>query len=268
MIQEHDNSAAPNGHAAETDDETQPASIIALRILEALAATSSDLGVTTIANKLGIAKPRVYRHLSALRDYGYVTQNPATSLYSISWRFYLLGQQISRKFSLTSLARPVMQHLSDSIGYTVVVSTFNEREVVILDYIRGGISGLEIGLSPGAHFPLSMAAQGKVVLAFGPESLSQVFFDKLALDAAAIVRLKADVEATRKRGWADAPQELFSGINAIAAPVFSADNNLMGCLAIIGSIDHMPHPPSKELLTALLNATDQISNMLGASSAQ
>ena len=104
-------------------------------------------------------------------------------------------------------------------------------------------------------------------MAFGPDSLSRTFYDKLVLPASVIERLKTDVDATRERGWADAPQELFSGINAIAAPIFAADNNLMGCLAIIGSIDYMPSPPSAELLAALLDATAQISRLLGREAA-
>lgn len=265
MKDQHSNITTGPESTAESEQEpdAQPASIIALRILEALAAASTDVGVTAIANQLGIAKPRVYRHLSALRDYGYVTQNQANSQYSISWRFYLLGQQIARKFNLTAIARPVMQALSDAIGHTVVVSTFNETETVILDYIRGSVSGLEIGLRPGARFALNKVAQGKVVLAFGPEALARAFFaqpHEAGFDAA---KLRAEIALTATRGWADAPGQLFSGINAIAAPIFAADNTLLGCIAVVGSVDYIPSPPEPSLLAAVLEAATRISHALG-----
>lgn len=257
-----------NEHADSADNDATPAAIIALRILEALAYAPGDVGVTALAQQLGIAKPRVYRHLSALKDHGYVSQNPATSLYSVSWRFFQLGQQVAHRFSLARVALPIMRDLCKAVGHTVAVSTFSGTDILILDFVRGGVSGLEIGLSRGTRFPLNALAQGKIALAFGPPALAEkIFSAPLAAPTSRTItdpdRLRIEVELAARRGWADGPEELFRGINGVAVPIFSADHTLAGCLTAVDSVDFLPSPPDKALLDALMAARDQISAQLG-----
>jgi DNA-binding IclR family transcriptional regulator len=250
-------------------DSSLPTAVISLRIMEALASTVEECGITNLSVALGMPKARVHRHLSALKTHGYVTQNPSTNRYSIGWRLYLLGQNLVKRFEVVPLSKPIMEELRNKIGQTIVITTFTENEVAVLSVVPGK-NALEIVLQPGAQFDLNAAAQGKVVLAFGPDALfQQVLSRPLKQNTSHTIvevdRLKAEIDLVRERGWADAPEQLFLGINALAAPIFLADGTLFGSLAAVGSIHYLPVRPLEETVSALLDAAQKISGLLGFS---
>lgn len=247
--------------------ESLPTAVISLLVMEALAEAEEPLGVSELARRLGMPKARVHRHLSGLREHGYVTQMLKSNHYTTGWRLHLLGQQLVQKFDVIAIARPMMEDLRDLIGQTVVISTFTEDEVIVLNVISGR-SALEIGLRTGTRFPLNTVAQGKIALAFGPDGLMERFLLRpLAANTGHSIidpeRLLVETELTRRRGWADAPEEIFTGINAIAAPVFRNDGTLFGALAIVGSIDFLSRSPDERTIHALISTARQISGGLG-----
>lgn len=252
---------------AEKSERSLPGGVISLKIIEALAGAEHGLGVTQIAKQLDMPKARVHRHLSGLREHGYVAQQTPGNQYRIGWRLYLLGQQFSRQFDIVSLARPAMESLRDSTGQTVVLATFAEGEVVVLNLLRGH-TALEIALRPGTRFNVNSVAQGKVALAFGPaDLLDNVLSQPLQSSTPRTIvdpeRLRSEIELVRRRGWADGPEEVFTGVNALAAPLFQSDGRFFGTIALVGSIHYLPVKPLQEHVEKLLQASYQISSLLG-----
>lgn len=266
---------AQTGHALPTsgdDAAISSTSVISLRILELMAAQGTECGVTELAELLGMPKARVHRHLTALRQQGYVTQNKRTSRYRVGWRLFLLGRKLVQQFDVVSLAKPIMEDLRNRVGQTIVITTFDPNKVVVLDVVRGR-SALEILLSPGTQFPgFHTVAQGKVVLAFGPPSLRDaVLSQPLAASTPKTItdpdRLRAEIQLVHQRGWAEAPEEIFTGINALAAPIFQADGSLFGALAIVASIHYLPARAHPDTVRELMQAAAAISAVLGADQA-
>lgn len=249
------------------DSEALPTSIIALKVIEALAQSGGDRGVTELASSLNMTKARIHRHLTALRDNGYVAQNPRSNRYSAGWKLYLLGQQLVNHYDIVRLAKPVMQALRDKVSQTVVISTFTDTGMVVLDF-EPGITELEIVMRAGTRFSFNSVAQGKVAMAFGPSCLLDKVVKEglIAKTRHTIVepeRLRAEIELVRRRGWADAPEEIFTGINALSAPIFHADGSLFGTLVLTGSIHYLPTRPEESMVRALLDASAEISSLIG-----
>lgn len=248
-------------------DAPLPTAIVSLQVIEALANAPQGLGVTQLSQQLGMPKARAHRHLSALRDHGYLIQDARTNQYRIGWQLYLLGKACVGRFDLMSLAKPSLQRLRDAVGQTVVIASYSEQEVVVIDFLRG-TSPLEITLRPGTRFAHNTSAQGKIVLAYGPPALREaVLAQPLRQDTprsiAAPDRLRAELDLVRRRGWADAPEELFTGINALAAPLLQAGGNLFGTLAIVGSIHYLPATPDPGTIEALRGTAAELSAMMG-----
>jgi DNA-binding IclR family transcriptional regulator len=244
-------------------------SLVSLALMEALADAEEDMGVTQLAAALRIPKARVHRHLTSLRKEGFVTRSEKTSRYRIGWRLFLLGQKLVKNFDVVALAKPVMQELRDLVGHTIVITTFNETRVVVLDLVRGS-TPLEIFLKPGTEYMLHTSAQGKVILAFGdPQNTANALGRPLEgctprtiVDAEV---LRENLKDIRRKGWAEAPEELFMGVNALAAPIFHNGNQLFGCLAIVGSIHFLPAPARPDMVAHLVSAAAKISQAFGAS---
>ncbi len=223
----------------------------AFEVLEVLAESEEPLGVTEIARALGITKTRGYRHLRTLLGSGYVTQDARTEKYQAGIKLFLLGQKVAARHSFLSAARRVMRPLRDAVGHTVTVSHLEDGAVVVLDMVRGS-SPFEIGTKPGSRFPLDRSAQGKIALAFGnrPEKKQGA-------------KLRRDVRLSRERGWAVAPEEILRGVNALAAPIFFADGNLAGTIALVDSVELLPAEPSRKQIGAILDAARRASFELG-----
>ncbi|HVO14337.1 MAG TPA: IclR family transcriptional regulator [Alphaproteobacteria bacterium] len=241
--------------------------MLTLRILESLAASHDEKGVTQLARELGSTKARIFRHLQTLRNLGYVVQNPQTEKNSVGARLYVLGQLAGERFNIIGAVRPAMERLRDQVQQTTVFSTILDRQVTILSLLKGA-NPIEIGLRLGSIFDLHATAQGKIALACGPAAMVDAFLkQKLIRHTPHTVvdpeTLRAELETVRRQGWATAPEETLIGINALAAPVMGDAGKLVGALAIVGSIQHIPAHPPRDQVEAVVGAARLASQNVG-----
>lgn len=239
---------------------------MAFDVLEALAATPEDVGVSELANQLGTTKGTVFRHLQTLVERGYVEQK-ASARYKLGMRAYLIGRIAGERIELLQAADEVMMSVREEIGQTVVLSGLRGRSLHVLRQVFG-TSDMEIGVRQGSELTLNRTAQGKLVLAFGKQGiLAQVIRQGLtALTEYTIVdseRLEAECQTVRQRGYATAPNEQLLGINAVATPIFDRAGDLVGTIAIVGSIQHIPTDGTPAQVQALRRAAQRISWNLG-----
>ena len=250
----------------ETPEEIKSV-VLTFTIIEFLAKCDSPLGVTEIANALNLERPRVYRHLRTLSGIGYIDQDSNTDKYSLSMKFFWLGKDIERKIDLISVARPAMQELKSTVGTAITLSTVNEQNICVLDIVRGD-SQIDISTRPGSTFPLHATAQGKIALAFGPDtwikSISKKSLKKFT--AKTIIdnkKLAKEIKLIKSKGWAVAPEEITLGINALAAPILDHQSQLVGVVSILSSIHELSTKPTIEQINAVKNAALKISIQLG-----
>jgi len=250
-----------------SDNASIQSVVTALEIVEFMANAGGPVGVSELARGIGRTKPRIYRHLRTLVDHGYVSQDPDTEQYQLTLALFHIGQAIAEQTSLLAEARRVMPDLYDKVGQTVTIGQVEPEGVRVLDILRHR-SDIEITTRPGALFDLHSSAQGKVALAFGPPQLWDVlqrkplrrWTDKTNTD---LDRLRAEVEQTRQRGWAVAPEEALIGINALSAPVFDGTGALVGTINIVGSVQFLTPEPEPHFIEAVTEAARLVSTRLG-----
>lgn len=248
-------------------DDTIQSVVMALRILETIAANPEPMGITQLARIVGTTKTTIHRHVRTLVAQGYLRQDTESERYKVGVRLYLLGQSVAESFDLVSVARPVMSKLRDKSRQAVTLSTVVREGILIVELLRAP-SAIEIGTKPGSRFEFHATAQGKLALAFGDTELMKVteksglneWTDYTITDAK---RLHVEVERCRKRGWAAAANETYVGVNALAAPIFDAEGRMVGCVALVGSVQFIPENPSKDQVTMVLSAGREISSLLG-----
>lgn len=242
-----------------------------LKIIEHMARAHGPIGVSELASTTGIPKSRVYRHLRTLVSRGYVTQDPPSDKYCLTQRLFHIGRAIADQSEFQVQARRIMPALRERVGQTVTIGQIESDGVRVVDILRHP-SKVEISSRPGTLFDFHCTAQGKVALAFGPSGLwKKLGRAPLRKWTEATIthrtRLKAEVDRVRKLGWAVAPGEILSGINALAAPVFDGSGALVGTIGILGSIQFVARQPSPELITAVLDAARELSRRLGFTAA-
>jgi IclR family transcriptional regulator, KDG regulon repressor len=241
--------------------------VTTLNIIEHMAQARGPIGVSELASAVGMPKPRIYRHLRTLLSRGYVTQQAESEKYGLTMRLSHIARAIADQSGIQVEMRGVMSALRERVRQSVVVGQIEDEGVRVLDILRQA-SAVEISSRPGTLFDFHCTAQGKVALAFGPPKLwKKVLRAPLRRWTEATLtdpaRLKAEVDRVRKRGWAVAPGEVLSGINALAAPVFDAGGALVATIGVLGSTQHVAPRPAPALLAAVLAAAGDFSRRLG-----
>ena len=240
--------------------------IFALHILECLAKESEAVGVTELATAFGTTKSRIFRHLRTLLQQGYIVQDDA-GRYKVGTRLVALGNAVMQNFDLFKLSSGVIRTLRDKVTSSVVLSQMDDEGLRVLS-VAPGKAQIEITVKPGSIMGYHCSAQGKIALAFGSKDLLALVLSKPleAHSPQTIVDpelLKAELQHIKAVGWAVAPGEAVTGINAVAAPIFDATGALIGTLAFVDSMQFLPGIPSDELIRDLTAAADMISANLG-----
>jgi IclR family KDG regulon transcriptional repressor len=250
--------------AGRSDGNVQ-AVVMALRIIETLAASPGEVGLTELARMLGTTKTRVFRHLRTLVRCGYVAQDLVTEKYRSGSALIALGQAASDNLDVLALARPVMRRLREQLGHTVMLSLLQDDAMTVVE-----VMAAELAPRRGRVLELNSTAQGKVAMAFGPEHLLERVLRepsaRLPQTRYTLTRVRdvrGAVVAVRKQGWATAPQEGRLGLNTLAAPIFDKRRAYLGTLSLLDLIDVLPATPKKAQVTALVTAAGEISAALG-----
>lgn len=236
-------------------------------IIERLADAHGPLGVSELAAATVIGKARIYRHLRTLVGLGYVTQEPAGERYVLTMKLCHLGRVIAEQSEFQAVARGCMPALRERVGQSVVIGQVEDHGVRVVEILRHR-SKVEISTRPGTLFDFHCTAQGKLALAFGPARLwKRVQRMPLRKWTSATItdveRLRSEIARVKRRGWAVAPGEILSGINALAAPIFDGSGALAGTIGILGSIQHVAPRPTPRLVSAVQAAARDASRRLG-----
>lgn len=239
---------------------------IALDVLETVAFSQEELGVTQIADRLGLTKGSVHRHLSTLVERGYLKQNMQTARYSIGAKSRILARA-APEVDLIQIAEGPMRDLRDSLGQTVVLSSMSPRGALV-HFTVSSTSPIEIGVRPGSELSFASSAQGRVLLAYSPRPFQERILarDIERLTSRTITDrdlLDAELAKIVKQGFSSAPEETLLGINAVASPIFDEHDTIIASVAVVGSIQHLPAEPSQQIIAALKECAEQISRRMG-----
>src|SRR6266508_3405564 len=91
----------------------------ALGILEELAGSTDELGVTELGRRLGVHKATASRLLATLAEHGLVERNPVSDRYRLGFGLVRLAAVVSAGLDLVRQARPVLEWLAPETGETV-----------------------------------------------------------------------------------------------------------------------------------------------------
>jgi DNA-binding IclR family transcriptional regulator len=258
--------AAPGPGDARSTGATETVDL-SLRLLDRLAASREPLGVSDLAREFETSKTKVHRHLQTLARHAFVRQDATTRRYEAGIKLFILGERLRERFDILTAGRDDVARLRDDTGQAVTLSTLSEDQVVVLELFHGRAI-VEFGTRPGTVLDLHASAHGKVALAFGPPGLFERCMAKplkawTPQTICARPALERAVAEVRKRGWAVAPNQVLTGVNGLAAPIFDHHGDYAGAIAIAGSVQHIIATPAPEQVRAVLAAASSISKRMG-----
>jgi DNA-binding IclR family transcriptional regulator len=238
----------------------------ALTALE-LVADAGELGVSELGRQLGVHKATASRLAAVLAERGLLERDPVTERYRIGFGLVRLAGAAMSGLDLVRLARPMLETLAERVREASNLGVRSGDDVVYVDQIAGSRSIVTVSWV-GRRTPLHCTSNGKVLLAWADDrdrerllaAPMERFTERTITDAG---ELRAELDAIRRRGYAQTVEELEDGLNAVSAPVRQADGRVIAALGVSGPAFrlHAVDIPRIGVLTA--EAAHAVSRQLG-----
>jgi DNA-binding IclR family transcriptional regulator len=260
----HRVAAGPAGNGSATVATVERAADVLMYFVEAGA---PDLGVTEIAEALGLSKAAVHRVLSSLRARELIELNERTRRYALGIASMRLGLAYLERMDVLRVAHPELVALSLQTNETATLSVRHGGHRVYIDQVTPDREVImSVGL--GEPFPLHAGASSKAFLAFLPREEIDAYLTGhplAALTPGTITDVKAlrrHLNEIRKQGWAHSAGERKSGAASVAAPIFDHLGAPIAVVSVCGPLERF----SAELdacRQALLASTTRLSAKFG-----
>ncbi len=238
----------------------------ALSILTLLA-RHGQLGITEIAEQLGVHKSTAFRLVATLEAHDVVTQVHGRGKYRLGVGVLRLAGASRVRLDLVQESRPVTTALAAAVGETVNLAVLSGHEALYLDQVAGP-SALQLHMWTGQRIPLHATSNGKVLLAYAPAGTVDALLDDplptfTDRTIASVADLQAELRTVREQGFAVAVDELEQGLTAVAAPVVGVDGLVVASLSASGPSFRLPFERLDAVSTIVRDAGADISRRLG-----
>ena len=209
----------------------------ALAILAAFNEGRPELGVSELADELGLHKSTVSRLLATLHARGLVRREG--DRFSPGPELARLGGLAIRGLALVRLARAPLEELARDTGETVNLAVADGDQALNVHQVQ---TAHYVGMVDwtGRRAPLHATANGKALLAFGAAAAPPKLPRLTARTITSRRALGAELEAVQERGYAVALEELEVGLHAVAAPVFDFAGACVGAVSVSAPAYRLP----------------------------
>ena len=238
----------------------------ALTVLSLLT-THEMLGVTDIAEALGVHKSTAFRLVATLESHELVEQVSERGKFRLGVGVLRLAGAAAVRLDVVQESRRITSELAARVGETVNIVVLSGRDALYVDQVAGP-SALRLHNWVGQRIPLHATSNGKVLLAhaspaFVEDLLAQPlqgFTDRTVTEPGALRDQLAEVLT---RGWAVAVDELEVGLSAVAAPLVGASGAVVASISVSGPTFRLPRARLAEVAEAVCASADRISSRLG-----
>jgi len=238
------------------------------RILKALAAGPRRLGVSELAERLGLSRPTVHGLLQTLQAHGFVEQDRDSDKYQLGAGLLQLGNSYLDLNELRSRSIVHAERLAERGDAAVRVGVMHGATVVVVHHVFRPGTALQIP-EVGAELPVHASALGKALLAFAPARVVDDLLaerpPKLTSRTLAPVALRRELADVRERGIAREKDEAVLGESSVAAAIFDHSGHAVGSIGVVGDTERLlPRGPARGIAAAVTEAARGISRELGS----
>jgi DNA-binding IclR family transcriptional regulator len=206
----------------------------AAALLEAIAGSAEPRTAPELAELCGLNRSTAWRILATLEEEGLVDREAGR--YSIGHAIARLAAAATE--ALPRVARPHLEELSSGTGETVSLAVPRRLRLVYVDQVQAPHVMAADWL--GRAVPLHATSTGKALLAFlPPEEIDatvtrslQPFTDRTITDPA---ELRAELERTKRRGYAVSRGELETALWGASAPIRDRQGRPIAVVSVWGA---------------------------------
>jgi IclR family transcriptional regulator, KDG regulon repressor len=250
------------------DEGTRLSSVAnAILLMKSFSDEQSELGISALAARLGLAKSTVHRLASTLVEAGMLEQNKETGKYRLGLAVFELGSLVRRRIDISLEAKPWLMTLREQTGETVDLSILDHGGVVCVNFLESKkVNRISSGI--GLRKPVHCTAEGKALIAFQPAAtIERMIGAKLDRRTPRTLvepgELKEELANIRARGYATDDEEYELGVRSIAAPIRDDSGNSVAAVGVTGPTQRLTKNRLQGLARFVIDAAKAISLRLG-----
>ena len=240
----------------------------AITVLKAFTDEHPEWSLTPLAQALGLNKATTFRLLTALESEALLMRDPDSDKYRLGPAIVTLGGRALRANSLRVVSHGELRALASETNETASLEMLHGAEALVLDEVVGShvMTGTQ---SIGSRWPAHATATGKALLAtLREECVRQILPAALpAITPHTITgwdALLADLDATCRRGYAVAREELEIGLMAIGAAVVNVDGEAVAAISVAGPTSRLTAERVPQIGALVCACAQRISKRLGS----
>src|SRR5436305_12793531 len=214
----------------------------ATAILKAVGSGPRRLGVSELADRLGLTRPTVHGLLQTLQAHGFVEQDRDSDKYQLGAGLLQLGNSYLDLNELRGRSIVHAERLAERADAAVRVRVMHGATVIVVTHVLRPHTEPQIP-EVGAQLPAHATALGKAMLAFAPseliEDLTAEPLPRLTSKTMAVKALLAQLDTVRERGVATERDEAVIGEASVAAPIFDHSGHAVGAIGVAAATDRI-----------------------------
>lgn len=215
-----------------------------------------SVGVTEVAEAIGVNKSTAFRILKTLQEYNMAEQDPVTNRYKLGPAILMMTDRFAKNIFILDMAKPLMINLVEEMGESCHLCILSNGEVVMIEQIatkyRYG-NNSKIGIKE----PLHASSVGKCLVAFSKKDLREkliqnnsyeIYNDKTIKNQA---EFKVEIEKIRMQGFALDNFEISNDVRCVALPILGKDGIAKYSIGVSGESLRMSDKKLKKIIIKL-----------------
>ena len=244
------------------------ASVIkAIDVINYLAQSEDELGVTEISEGLGMGVSATYHLLNTLRECNIIDQDEKSKKFKLSLRLWQIGMAAYEKNPISMTLKPFLKRLKEFTGETANLTILDNDHIVYIAQEESD-KAIKMFTQMGASAPLHCTGAGKILLAYQNEVKRNSIIDKLDLvkytDNTITKRdeLIKKLEEIRNQGYGFDEEERNQDVFCIGAPVFGVKDEIVACISISGPKSRFTEENTRTWLKVVIEIANEASEYL------
>lgn len=246
-----------------------PTNLRLLVLLEEVARAGVPVTTSSLKDTLNLPKPTLHRLFNTAEAAGFLQRDIDGRSYGPGPRLRQLSLNTMSSQRLRTVRLAILRSVAEEIGETCNIATPDREGMIYLDRVETHWP-LRIQLPVGTQVPFYCTASGKMYLS----SLRPAYFDRYLSTALLDSKtqgtitdkdaLKAEIEATRKRGYSTDDEEFMEGMAAIAVPIFDDRKRLVSTLSVHAPLQRRDLASLSKSVDTLKSAAIELTNLINA----
>ncbi len=246
-----------------------PTNLRLLVLLEEVVKAGVPVTPSALKEQLNLPKPTLHRLFHTAEEEGFLQRDIDGRSYGPGPRLRRLAVNTVSSQRIRTLRLAVLSRVAEEFGETCNISTPDREGMIYLDRVETHWP-LRIQLPVGSKVPFHCTASGKMYLSSLRSAYLNRLLDNLPLDRyvpGTITdrrKLKAELEATRKRGYSTDDEEFMEGMCAVAVPIRDSQGRLVSTLSVNAPLQRISLEELVSKVDRLTAAAQELSDIINS----